>query len=115
MRIPNAAAARTALGALYDDRLTNTREADGDNVMDTVMIAQNVPCHLSVKRSKLIQGDTTAVAAMDYAVYLSIDADVQTGDALIVCHKGQAFKGKAGLPLRGNLSLAVPMTGVVIA
>ncbi len=115
MRIPNSAAGRAALGALYDDYLTNTREVDGGNVMETVTVLQGVPCHLSVKRSRLAQSDTTAAAVMDYTVYLPVDADVQTGDALTVCHKGQTFKGVAGLPVRGNLSLAVPMTGVVIA
>ncbi len=115
MRIPNAAQARGALGALYDDYFTNTREVDGGNVMETVTVLQGVACHLSVKRSKLAQSDTTAAAVMDYTVYLPVDADIQTGDMLTVCHKGQTFKGKAGLPVRGSLSLAVPMTGVVIA
>lgn len=115
MRLPNAAAGRAALGALYDDCLTNTREVDAGNVMETVTVAHGVPCHLSVRRSSLAQSDTTAAAVMDYTVYLPVDADVQTGDALTVCHKGQTFKGVAGLPVRGSLSLAVPMTGVVIA
>lgn len=115
MRIPKAAAGRAALGALYDDHMTNTREVDDDNVMETVTVAQGVPCHLSVSRSKLAQSDTVATTAIDYTVYLPVDADIQTGDALIICHKGQTFKGAAGLPLRGSLSLAVPMTGVVIA
>ncbi|MEA5134650.1 MAG: hypothetical protein VB035_00765 [Candidatus Fimivivens sp.] len=115
MRIPHAAQARAALGALYDDHLTNTREVDGGNVMDTVTIAQCVPCHLSVSRSKLAQSDTTAATAFDYTVYLPVDSDIQTGDVLTVCHKEQTFKGVAGLPVRGSLSLAVPVTGVVIA
>ncbi len=115
MRIPNAAAGRAALGALYDDHLTNTREVDGGNVMETVTVAQCVACHLSVRRSSLAQSDTTATAVLDYTLYLPVEADIQTGDALTVCHKGQTFKGVAGLPVRGNLSLAVPMTGVVIA
>ena len=115
MRIPNAAQARGALGALYDDYLTNTREIDGGNVMDTVTIAQGVSCHLSVSRSRLMQGDNVAATALDYTVYLPTDADVQSGDALTVCHKEQTFEGVAGLPVRGSLSLAVPMTGVVIA
>lgn len=115
MRISHAAQARAALGALYDDYFSNTREVDGGNVMDTVTVAQGVPCHLSVSRSKLAQGETTAAAVLDYTVYLPVDVDVQTGDALTVCHKEQTFKGVAGLPVRGSLSLAVPMTGVVIA
>lgn len=115
MRIANAAAGRAALGALYDDHLANTREADGGNVMETVTVARGVPCHLSVSRSRLAQSDTTAAAVLDYTVYLPVDADVLAGDALTVCHKGQTFKGVAGLPVRGSLSLAVPMTGVVIA
>lgn len=115
MRIPKATAGRAALGALYDDHLTNMRETDGDNVMDTITVARDVPCHLSVNRSRLAQSDTTAAAVLDYTVYLAADADIQTGDALLVCHQGQTFKGKAGLPVRGSLSLAVSMTGVVIA
>lgn len=115
MKIPKATAGRAALGALYDDYLTDTREVDGGNVMETVTVAQGVPCHLSVKRSSLAQSDTTAAAVLDYTVYLAVDADIQTGDVLTVCHQGQIFKGKAGLPVRGSLSLAVPMTGVVIA
>lgn len=115
MRIPHASTGRAALGALYDDHLTNTREVDAGNVMETVTVAHGVPCHLSVSRSRLAQSDTMAAAVLDYTVYLSVDADIQTGDALTVCHKGQTFKGLAGLPVRGNLSLAVPMTGVVIA
>ncbi len=115
MRIPNATIGRAALTARYDDAMTNTRETDGNNVMDTVTVAQNVPCHLSVKRSKLVQSDTTATAAFDYTVYLPIDADVHTGDVLVVRHKEQTFKGEAGLPVRGSLSLAVPMTGVKVS
>lgn len=115
MRIPNATAGRAALGALYDDHLTNTREVDSGNVMETVTIMQDQTCHLSVKRSQLAQSDTVAVAALDYTVYLPVDANIQTGDALTVVHNGQTFKGKAGLPVRGSLSLAVPMTGVVVA
>lgn len=115
MRIPNAAAGRATLGALYEDHLTNTREVDGDNVMETVTVMDGVPCHLSVKRSRLAQSDTTAAAVLDYTVYLPVDADIHTGDVLTVCHNGQTFKGEAGLPVRGSLSLAVPMTGVVIA
>lgn len=115
MKIPNAAAGRAALGARYDDYLINTRSEKAGNVMTATTIAQGVPCHLSVKRSRLVQSDTTAVAAVDYTVYLSVDADIKAGDALTVCHQGQTFKGKAGLPVRGSLSLAVPMTGVVSA
>lgn len=115
MRLPKAEQGRAALGKLYDDTMTNTREDVVGNVTENVIVASNVPCHLSARRSRLVQSATVATAALDYTVYLPVNADVIPGDALTVQNKGLTYKGVAGLPARGSLSLAVPMTGVVMA
>ena len=115
MRIPNAAQARAALTALYDDAMTNTRSQTIGNVIGNVTVATGVKCHLSVNKSQLMQGENFATVALDYSVYLPIAADVKTGDGLTVTHKGQTYNGKAGLPVRGSLSLVVPMTEVEIS
>ena len=108
MKIPNAAQARAALSILYDDAMTNTRRQDTGNVIDTATVATGVKCHLSVSKSQLMQSENAATVALDYSVYLPVSADVQTGDGLTVTHKGQTYTGKAGLPVRGSLSLVVP-------
>lgn len=115
MRIPNAAAGRAALTNLYDDTMSNARIVPVGNTKQSQPVASGVECHLSVKKSKLMQGENVAVVAPDYAVYLPITADVQTGDNLTVTHNGQTFTGRAGLPVRGSLSLVVPMTEVKVS
>ena len=114
MKFPaNAAAAgRAALAAYYGDAAAVSRMVRAGNRMESQPVYEAAPCHLSIdKTAPHRQGETGSVS-LSYTLRLPVEYEIIPGDALTVVHQGISYEGTAGQPVRGNLSVVVPMDGV---
>nr|DAJ95977.1 MAG TPA: head closure knob [Caudoviricetes sp.] len=105
--------AKSSLQMIRDDRVTVCRLSDA---LDDEIIYKDIPCHLS-QTSRSIQGrsDTAAVVETEFTLFIDSEVEIQTGDKLVVSHKGQTFTGTAGQPFRRDFSLSVKLEQVRIS
>jgi len=117
MNIPRVAKAREALLMLYGDALSSKRVVEVGNVIDSRTILTGVKCHLSTSTSHSVLeiSEAAATAELKYILFVPVGTDIRLGDKLTVERKGQRFDGKAGQPIVGSFSIAVPLTEVKIA
>lgn len=116
MKFPASAAAagRAALAARYGDAASVSRLVRAENRMVGQTIYEAAPCHLSIDKTAPHQQGETGSVALSYTLRLPVAYEILPGDALTVVHHGVTYKGTAGLPVRGNLSVVIPMDGVKI-
>lgn len=119
MNLPSEtiASCKAVMQAQWDDSATVIREVPTDDQSsEPETIYSNILCHLSMKNAPLLNTDNAA--AMTEPVFtLLVDTAVilKSGDSITVTHKGQTFKGLAGLPFNRTFSNGVVLSGVKIS
>ena len=118
MNLPDSviSSGRAAVEALWEDTATVIRNIDVDQSTEAQTVYDGITCHLVQTNAPTL--DTSQAAALTEPVFtLEVDTAVilHDGDVVTVQHKGQTFKGLAGLPFHRTFSNGVKLSGVEIA
>ena len=120
MSLPDSvvSSGKAAVQVLWDDMATVVRDVDDPETQTTEpqTIYSGITCHL-VQTSTPVLNTSQAAALTEPVFTLEVDMSVvlHDGDAVTVQHRGQTFKGLAGLPFHRTFCNAVKLSGVKIA
>lgn len=97
--------AKQAIQSQWSDTVTVTRSQKVGNVVDDIEVYKDIKCHLSKgSLSPLNQTETVATTSSTFTIYVDTDILLLSGDAVVITHKNQAFKGDVGEVFHGDFS-----------
>ncbi len=100
------------------DKLTATRETyqcvSGEvHYLEPIIVAQNIPCHLSSGLENVVYLDKTPYIISNYTLFLDYDQNIQIkeNDTLYVqTQRGENYKLRAGEIKKYNLTIQIKCT-----